>query len=175
MKRSLQVLGLVIGMACSSAFAAPVGWYELSAAWRDGTFDGKFYYDDAVQPRITRIDGILTDIAQSTAITTVWTQPIELPQTGIFVSNTPGPGGLHDAGFYLNLLDLGSTLTLDFNADNGLHDFSQDYAFYTPEQLAGSPLTGFTINAVHAVPEPGVLALLAVGGACALVRRRRPV
>ncbi len=172
MKRCLLMLGLVIGMLGNSVFAAPIGWYELNAAWRDGNFEGKFFYDSSAATPIIQIEGLLTDIAQTTAITTVWTGGVEPPQTGIFVSNTPGADGMHDAGFYLNLLDLDATLSLDLSADNGLYDFSQDYAYYTPEQLAGSPLLAFTITAVQDVPEPGVLSLMAIG-ACALVRRRR--
>jgi hypothetical protein len=179
MKKYAALLLALCGLLAQPAGAAPIGWYDLSASWRDGSFAGKFYYDAGSPSRITQIDGMLTDTAQQTPITTVWTADDLMPASWVFASNTnSAEAGGHDAGFYLNLIDLGATLALDLAADNGLYDWSNDYAFYVPDQLDDSPLRAYSIQPSQTVPEPGGLALFAMGltaSVAAAWRRRKEV
>lgn len=171
MKKKILLALALLGAVMQSASAAPTGWYSLSETWRDGSFTGKFHYDGAAPERVTHITGVLTDLAQSTAIHTVWSGEKPPGATWTFVHNAlPGIPDAYDAGFYLNLVDLGATLALDTSADNGLYDWSGEFAWFVPEQLNGSPLLSY---AIAPVPEPDALAMISlalVGGACA--RRR---
>jgi hypothetical protein len=58
-------------------------------------------------------------------------------------------------------VDLGTTLGIDTSLDNGLYDWSSDFAFYP--QLDDSPLQAWRITPPAAVPEPTTAALLAMG------------
>ncbi|KQV90269.1 hypothetical protein ASD15_23405 [Massilia sp. Root351] len=158
---ALCALGaLALSLFSPSALAAHMGWYQLDATWRDGQFSGQFYYDGASPYRITQITGTLVDLAQTTTIDKVWNLENAQPESWVFLANTnPAVPGEQDAGFYLTLLDLGATLTLDTSAGNGLFDWSND-AFYSPAQLDDSPLQSFAINAI---PLPGTALLMAVG------------
>lgn len=161
MKKLHLVLSLVLGLLGQCAWGAPIGWYELNAAWRDGTFTGQFYYDSAAAPRITAVQGTLVDLAQTTAIDKISYLDYDEPAPWIFLSNTNAAElGGHDAGFYLTLLDLGSSLTLDLAGLNGLYDWSKE-AYYNPGQLDDSPLVSFSI--ARAVPEPGTVMLVLAG------------
>ena len=42
MKKLHMLFAMVLYMLAQSAWAAPVGWYDLKATWRDGAFDGQF-------------------------------------------------------------------------------------------------------------------------------------
>lgn len=160
MKKLYFLFSLACTLFSQSALAAHIGWYQLDATWRDGQFSGQFHYDDTSPYRITQISGTLTDLAQTTAINKVWNQENAQPESWVFLANTnPADMGGHDAGFYLTLVDLGATLTLDTAAANGLFDWSSD-AFYNSAQLDDSPLRSFAINAI---PVPGTALLLAVG------------
>lgn len=163
MKKLYMLLVLMLGLFSQSAMAAPLGWYTLDATWRDGQFNGQFYYDSSSDYRITEIRGTLADLAQTTAIDNVWNLENAQLESWIFVSNTNSAvlGG-HDAGFYLNLLDLGATLTLDTTVSNGLFDWSSD-ALYNPLQLDDSPLLSFSIREATAVPLPGTAVLMLAG------------
>jgi hypothetical protein len=176
MKKYLTLLCALYCLLLQSAQAVPIGWYNLEATWRDGQFAGRFYYDDTVPYKITRVDGILTDLAQTTAITDVWnlTHDLDAPQAGAFLSNAaPAIPDSQDAGFYLYLRDLGGTLAVDTTQDNYLTDWSNDFAFYDEAHLYTSPLLSWRISAVGEVPEPGSLALAAVGLLAAWGARRR--
>jgi MYXO-CTERM domain-containing protein len=176
MKKHLMLLCALFCLLLQSAQAAPIGWYELEATWRDGQFTGRFYYDDTVPYKITRVDGILTDLAQTTAITDVWnlTHDLDAPQAGAFLSNAdPAIPDSQDAGFYLYLKDLGAALAVDTTQDNYLTDWSHDFAYYDDAHLYTSPLLSWRIGAVSEVPEPGSFALAAVGLLAAWGARRR--
>jgi len=71
MKKKILLASALLGLLLQSAGASPIGWYSLSETWRDGSFTGRFYYDGTTDP-VKQITGTLTDIAQATAITTVW-------------------------------------------------------------------------------------------------------
>lgn len=176
MKKSILVVSALLGMLLQTAVAAPIGWYSLNNTWRDGSFSGRFYYDTASPSRITGISGTLMDIAQTTSINNVWSGEQEEGASWIFVNNAlPGDPDTYDAGFYLNLVDLGTGLALDMSADNGLYDWSRDFAFFVPEQLNASPLIRSDIAQVADVPEPGTLSILSAGlAACLYLRRRKP-
>lgn len=164
------------GLWIHTVAAAPIGWYQMELQWRDGSFTGKMFYDSSSPYRVTQIDGILRDIAQTTPITHVWNiSHQELPAPALSFNNTRGDAiDDYDAAFYLHLLDLGATLVVDTAMDNSLYDWSNDWAFYTPEQLDQSPLIGWSISPLGGeVPEPAGLGLLAVGCAAAVAARRR--
>lgn len=172
MKRRFM-MAMLCGVALNSATAAPVGWYDLNATWRDGSFSGRFYYDQTATPRVTQVVGTLTDIAQATPVTSVLFP--EDAQPWVFMGNgRPADGVLQDAGFYLNLVDLGTTLSLNTTLDNGLYDWSADFRYYAPGQLDDSPLLSYSIaqSVPVSVPEPGSPGLLALGlPALAALRR----
>lgn len=171
MKKLYLLFAVTLGLFSQSALAAHIGWYQLDATWRDGQFSGQFYYDNASPYRVTAVRGTLTDLAQTTAIDRAWNLENAAQETWNFFGNTTADLGGQNAGFYLTLVDLGATLTLDTTASNGLFDWSND-AFYTPAQLDDSPLQEFSINAI---PLPGT-ALLVMAGllAMATARRSRP-
>jgi hypothetical protein len=169
MKKLYMLFAVMLGLFSQSALAAHIGWYQLDATWRDGQFSGQFYYDSASPYRITEIRGTLADLAQTTAIDKVWNLENAQPESWNFLANTnPADLGGHDAGFYLTLLDLGATLTLDTSVGNGLFDWSDD-AFYNPAQLDDSPLQAFAISAI---PLPGT-GLLVMAGLLAMASSRR--
>ena len=176
MKKKILLASALLGLLLQSAGASPIGWYSLSETWRDGSFTGRFYYDGTTDP-VKQITGTLTDIAQATAITTVWQGEKPAGASWTFVNNASSSGpDNYDAGFYLNLLDLGTSLTLDVAADNGLYDWSHDFAFFQPAQLNGSPLLSFEIAAIAEVPEPSTLAIVSTGLLlCWFTHRRKPL
>lgn len=174
MKKTLLLACALLGLCNQSAFAAPVGWYDLTQTWRNGSYQGRFYYDGSAAVPVTQIAGILTDIAQTTTIGTVWNGEVPAGESWVYVNNAlPGDPDTYDAGFYLHLVDLGHTLTLDTSADNGLYDWSGDFAYFTTEQQNGSPLVSFAITPETAVQEPATLALLSAGLLLCVSRRRR--
>ena len=169
MKKLFTLLVATLGLYAQSALAAHIGWYQFDATWRDGQFSGQLYYDDTSPYRVTEVRGTLVDLAQTTAINKVWNLENAQPESWLFLANTnPADMGGHDAGFYLTLLDLGATLTLDTSVSNGLFDWSND-TFYNPAQLDDSPLQAFSINAI---PIPGT-ALLVMAGLVAMGTSRR--
>lgn len=154
----------LLGMFVQTAVAAPAGWYTLQQAWRDGSFTGSFYYDGSQAEPIVDITGTLVTLAQSSTITSVWTGEKPPGATWSYITNgAPGELEQYDAGFFLHLVDAGQALTLDMAADNGLYDWSADYAYFWPEQLNGSPLLSYAIDAVSPVPEPSTVLLLGAG------------
>lgn len=172
MKKQLLLLCALLATVLQSASAAPVGWYNLSETWRDGYFSGQFYYDSASPYKITQVKGSLTDLAQTTAITTVWNVVNGAPEPWVFLANgSAADPHQYDAGFYINLIDLGAALAIDMSADNGLYDFSSDFAFYTPDRLDDSPLISWSIT--QAVPEPASIALFGLGLLGCMAGRRR--
>ena len=40
MKKLHMLFALVLGLLAQAAWAAPIGWYDYQATWRDGTFEG---------------------------------------------------------------------------------------------------------------------------------------
>lgn len=182
MKKYLLMLAALPVLLLQSAAAAPVGWYNLSATWRDGSFTGRFYYDSASPFLVTGVNGMLTDSAQTTAIHTVWNTLNPDSGPWAFLTNaTAGEPDLYDAGFYLNVVDQGGNLSLDVLADNGLYDWSRDFSYFTEDRLNGSPLRSFSIAQVEvpvtvppSVPEPGSLGLMGLGLlGCVASRMRR--
>ncbi|MDK6076044.1 PEP-CTERM sorting domain-containing protein [Massilia varians] len=176
MKKKFFVLCALLGLSLQAAIAAPIGWYELNQTWRDGSFYGKFHYDGTASERITQITGFLTTTAQTSAITTVWSGEKPPGATWSYITNgQAGDLENYDAGFFLDLVDQGATLTLDLSGgNNGLFDWSNDYAYFTPEQLNDSPLLAFSIGPAAVVPEPSAFSIMAAGlSLCVLVRRRR--
>lgn len=173
MKKLHMLFALVLGLLAHSAWAAPIGWYDLDATWRDGTFKGQFYYDSTAPERITAVQGLLSDLAQTTAINQNFYLDYDQLAPWNFLANTkPSEFADHDAGFYITLLDLGSTLTLDLDGLNVLYDWSNE-ALYNPDQLDASPLLSFSIRPANAVPEPATTMLLLGGMAGMLTLRRR--
>ncbi|RZA35006.1 MAG: PEP-CTERM sorting domain-containing protein [Lysobacteraceae bacterium] len=172
MKKLHMLFALVLGFLTHSAWAAPIGWYDFDATWRDGTFTGQFYYDSNAVERITAVQGTLSSLAQTTAIDQIYYLDYDQPAPWNFLGNTnPAVLGGHDAGFYITLLDLGSTLSLDLSGENTLWDWSND-AFYNPDQLDQSPLISFSLREANAVPEPAT-AMLLLGGMAGLFTLRR--
>lgn len=169
-----MLFALALCLLTQVSLAAPIGWYEYKATWRDGSFDGQFFYDSGAPSRITAVNGTLVDLAQTTTINKVSNLDYDEPAPWVFLSNTnPADLGGHDAGFYLTLVDLGATLTLDLSGANGLFDWSSE-AYYNPAQLDDSPLISFTIAEANAVPEPATMMLLLSGIAgIAAMRRSR--
>lgn len=168
MKKLYLLFAVTLGLFSQAALAAQIGWYQLDASWRDGQFNGQFYYDSASPYRVTAVRGTLNDLAQTTAINRAWNLENEALETWNFFGNTTADLGGQNAGFYLTLVDLGATLTVDTSVSNGLFDWSND-AFYNPAQLDDSPLQGFSINAI---PIPGT-ALLVMAGLLAMGSSRR--
>lgn len=174
MKKLHMLFALVLGLLTHSAWAAPIGWYQFDATWRDGSFQGQFYYDSAAPQRITAVQGLLSSLAQTTAIEqNFYLDQDELAPWNFLANTNPAVLGNHDAGFYLTLLDAGSTLTLDLAGLNLLYDWSND-AFYNPDQLDASPLLSFSLREANAVPEPatGMLLLAGMAGLFGLRRGR---
>lgn len=163
MKKFYMLCALVSVVFAQAAAAAPIGWYDLQATWRDGTFDGRLHYDGAAPGRITAVRGTLVDLVQTAAIDRISYLDYDAPAPWAFLSNTnPRDPGGHDAGFYLALVDLGTALTLDLSGPNGLYDWSSD-AHYNPAQLDDSPLLSFSLVRAGVVPEPGNVILLLAG------------
>jgi hypothetical protein len=170
MKKLHTLLALVLALLGQYAWAAPIGWYDLDANWRDGSFKGQFFYDGSAPVRVTAVKGVLSDLAQTTAIDKISAMDYDEPAPWVFLSNTrPADPGGHDAGFYLTLVDMGTWLSLDLSGLNGLYDWSSD-AHYNPGQLDDSPLVSFSI--AQSLPEPGTIMLL-LGGMAGLLGMRR--
>lgn len=175
MKKILTVLALLCGLLPQLTWAADNGWYQLEATWLNGSFIGQFEYDSSAPYGIVAVSGVLTDVAQTTAITTVVYPDDPSSGLGVFLANSnPAEVGGHDAGFYLYLLEQGGKLVLDSAASNSLYDWSSDYAYF--DQLNESPLLSYSISLV---PEPGTTLMLLTGlplllGAAVARRRKQP-
>jgi hypothetical protein len=176
MFKKMALLGALCGLWIQGASAAPLGWYELDLTWRDGSFSGQMFYDEASPYRVLQVNGTLTDLAQTTQITDVWNVSHGTPADP-WVSFTNAHGSDpddYDAAFYLHLRDLGATLAVDTAMDNSLYDWSHDFAYYLPGQLDQSPLLSWTITpAASDVPEPASIGLLVAGLAAAAAGRRK--
>lgn len=173
MKKLHMLFALVLGLLTHSAWAAPIGWYEYDATWRDGTFQGRFFYDSASPARITAVEGLLSNPLQSTAINQVYHLDYDEPAPWNFLGNTnPADMGGHDAGFYLTLLDLGASLAVDLSGPNGMYDWSVYESYERDGYISDSPLLSFTLKEANAVPEPGS-AMLLLGGMAGLAALRR--
>lgn len=176
MNKTIVMLSALLGLHMQSAGAAATGWYTLNETWRDGRFAGRFYYDDTASEPVIQVSGTLTDIAQSSVIGTVWAGEKPAGASWSYVNNAlPADLDTYNAGFYLNLVRSGTSLALNTAADNGLYDWSGDFAYFTPEQLNGSPLLAYSIAPLAAVPEPSTTTMLSAGLLlCLLTRRRLP-
>lgn len=165
------------GLWIHTAAAAPIGWYQMELEWRDGRFSGQIFYDSSAPYRVTQIDGILTDIAQTTAITHVWNLSHEQQPDESWLNFTNAQGSAiddYDASFYLNLFELGASLAVDMTKDNSLYDWSDLEAFELFGQIDQSPLLAWNITpAGGEVPEPAGVGLLAAGALAAVAARRR--
>ncbi|QOY92721.1 PEP-CTERM sorting domain-containing protein [Massilia sp. UMI-21] len=168
MKKLHMLFALALAVLSQSVWAAPIGWYDYQATWRDGTFKGQFYYDSSAAARITAVKGTLVDLVQTTSIDKNAYLDYDEIAAWNFLSNTnPADMGGHDAGFYLTLLDLGATLTVDAAGLNGLYDWSS-----ASQYIDDSPLLSFTLGQANAVPEPGSTVLLLAGMAGLFSLRR---
>lgn len=164
--RRFFTLCALAGALSQAANAAPIGWYDVGLTWRDGSFSGQFFYDSSSPYKITQVNGSLTDTAHTVNITDVWNVSHDDPEPWVMLNNASAadPDG-YDTGFYLNLVDLPDALSLDTSQDNGLYDWSSDFAYFNNpgEQLNDSPLTAWHITPVQQVPEPASLALIGLG------------
>lgn len=168
------------GLFIQAAAAAPIGWYDLNLAWRDGTFNGRVLYDASSPYQSLQVVGALTDLAQTTAINDVWNVSNTVtvgPGTPLTFTNWADPGDPlnYNAAFSLVLVDLGNVLAVENPGQSwGLYDWSNP-DFFNMDQLSDSPLLSWNIApvAANAVPEPGALPLLGLGVfGLALARRR---
>lgn len=171
MKKLIALSALCCAFFQPTASAAPVGWYNFSATWSAGSFNGQFYYDDTVASKVTQVSGDVIHTGRTFSIAGI---AFDGDQTFAHNSNPLADPVFYDAGFYLNVLDLGATLGLDLLKDSGLYDWGNDLAFYPA--LDQSPLQNWSISQVvppSAVPEPGSVALIALGLVAAAAGRRR--
>lgn len=177
MFKKLALFCALAGLWIHTAAAAPIGWYQMELEWRDGSFSGQFFYDSSSPDRVTQIDGILTNTAQTTAITHVWNLSHEQLPEDSWLNFTNALGSAiddYDASFYLNLLDLGASLAVDMTLDNSMYDWSDLEAYALLGQIDQSPLVSWTISpAGGEVPEPAGVGLLAAGALAAVAARRR--
>lgn len=166
MKKTLLLLWALV--ACMQpAQAALRGWYDLDITWQAGQFHGQFYFDEAVPGNVAQVSGTVHHIGRSFAVDSVLfaTDP---DQTFVHNSNPLEIVG-YDAGFYLNVLRQGTTLTLDLSKDSGLYDWSNDLAYYPA--LDQSALLSW--NIAQPVPEPATAAMLLLGLATLGAMKRR--